>query len=105
MNQTQFVLLGFTLIGFFGSLSLFTPNLAWKDISILFRKDRKKEYIQFSNRYFGKVWLVTGCVSLILLIVSYLIKMNLQAYLVIVFYLLFLLIMRILLEISWNKQI
>ncbi|MBV7392231.1 hypothetical protein KUA55_16230 [Enterococcus sp. ALS3] len=103
MNQLQFLLVGFCVIGFFGSLSLFTPNVPWRDFTVFFRKEKKTEYLQYSNKFLGKTWLAIGCSSLVILLISFVIKIDIHFQLIIISYITFLLVMRIMLEISWQK--
>ncbi|MEO1769360.1 hypothetical protein [Candidatus Enterococcus ferrettii] len=103
MNQLQFLLIGFCVSGFFGSLSLFTPNLPWKDSTFLFRKEKKQEYLRYSNKFFGKTWLFIGFSSLILFLLSLFTSINIPLRWIFILYMVFLLLMRFLLEINWRK--
>lgn len=67
MSSLQFLLIGFCTVGFFGSLSLFTPNTLWNDLTYFFRKD-KKAYLKYSNRFHGKGYLAMGVSSLVFFI-------------------------------------
>lgn len=66
----RFLFGGFTLVFLFGSLSRFTPNTPWNDVSILFRKN-KKEYINFSNKIRGTYCLVLGILCLLMFLSSF----------------------------------
>ncbi|MGM0239886.1 hypothetical protein [Enterococcus sp. AZ103] len=104
MSQVQFLLVAFCALGFFGSLSILTPSVPWRDFTILFRKEKKEEYLKFSNSFLGKTWLAVGCCSSILLLVTFVIRINIRPQLIIICFAVFLLVMRILLEISWQKN-
>lgn len=47
------VLGGAALVCFFGSLSVFTPKVSWRDLTIYIRKN-KQEYLTFSNKFRGR---------------------------------------------------
>ncbi|EOL43197.1 hypothetical protein UC3_02174 [Enterococcus phoeniculicola ATCC BAA-412] len=104
MSQLQFIFLGFTVVGFFGSLSLITPNIQWKDFTVFFRKERRQKYLQYSNKYLGKVWLTVGIISLVLFATSLIFEFKINLYFTIFLYVSYLLVTRILLEISWRKN-
>ena len=103
MSSLQFLLIGFCTVGFFGSLSLFTPNTLWNDLTYFFRKD-KRAYLKYSNRFHGKVYLAIGVSSLVFLLVSVVVKLNLSLYFVCFSYVAFFIAMEILLQVGWNRK-
>ena len=103
MEEFQYLLIGLCIMGFFGSLSVFTPHTPWNDITYLFRKVDKQKYLQYSNKFFGKTWLTIGISSLILLLLTWAIKINIPIQLILFLFFLYLFIKIVLLEVGWRK--
>ncbi|MGG5333915.1 hypothetical protein IGI46_005085 [Enterococcus sp. AZ163] len=103
MKEFQYLLLGLCIIGFFGSISMFTPNTPWNDITYLFRKVDKQKYLRYSNKFFGKTWLTVGISSLILFLLTLIIKINIPIQLILFLFFIYLFIRVVLLEVGWRK--
>lgn len=101
------LLLGLTILGFFGSLQYLFPNTLWNDTSVFFRKN-KTDYLNFSNRFRGKYCFFLGCTSLAFFFVSFFIKVgpnqdNIELILFIILTL-YIVVNEFRLEMKWNKQ-
>jgi uncharacterized membrane protein YesL len=103
MDENQFFLLGLIVVGFVGSLATFTPNTSWNDVTVFFRKD-KKEYLAYSNKFHGKVWLFVGISALLLLGLSFVSKIKIPFLFILSFYILFLLVMEVVCQVIWRKK-
>ncbi|MGM0216129.1 hypothetical protein [Enterococcus sp. AZ109] len=105
MTQTQTFFIGLCIIGLFGSLAMFTPRVPWNDFTHHFRKERKAEFLAYHNRFIGKVWLSIASISFLLLLLSFVIKIQFSNKSIFLFFAAYLLIFRLLLEVFWRKKI
>ena len=103
MTSIQILFLGFCVLGLFGSLSLVTPHVLWNDLTYFFRKDRK-EYLTFSNRYHGKMYLVIGLISFVLFLVSWFVRIVVSLYAVFFVYIAFWMLAEVLIQIHWLRK-
>jgi cobalamin biosynthesis protein CobD/CbiB len=103
MTSIQILFLGFCVLGLFGSLSLVTPHVLWNDLTYFFRKDRK-EYLRFSNRYHGKMYLVIGLISFVLFLVSWFVRIVVSLYAVFFVYIAFWMLAEVLIQIHWLRK-
>lgn len=94
--------LALVVVGLFGSISLFTPNITWNDPTIIFRKNQEA-YRRFSNRFMGKYWLSVAAVSFVLLLLSILDVINIPPLLIGICYLGSTLVAFITLHFKWKK--
>lgn len=99
----RFALIAITIMGLFGSLSLFTPKMMWNDFSYFFRKN-KAEYLAFSNQFRGKFLLLLAIISFTLFVLSFVLDYNIKSSFVFIVFLAYILIAHILLEIKWRKR-
>lgn len=98
-----FYLLCLTILGLFGSLSRFTPRIPWNDVTYLFRKERKAEYLAFSNQFMGKFWLGFAVVSFVLLLINFAIPFSFDPFFLVAGFVLSWLVAFVLLQLRWNK--
>lgn len=97
-----FMLVSIALLGIISSLAIWTPDVPWNDITYLFRQN-KKQYLAFSNRFRGKYLLLLGLIALCVLFVSYFIPFTLSDSVIGLFFILYLIIFRIILEVKWRQ--
>lgn len=96
------IYLALLVVGLFGSLSLFTPNVTWNDPTIIFRKNQDA-YRRFSNKFMGKYWLSVAGVSFILLLLSILEVIHFPTVLVGICYLIATFGAYVVLHFKWKK--
>ena len=87
-------------LGFFGSLSRFTPNTPWADVSYFFRKN-KKDYLAFSNKFRGNYYLILGLFSLVFFILSLFISFKMDGSFSFIVLVVYVCIAESILQIKW----
>ncbi|MGX7023804.1 hypothetical protein [Vagococcus hydrophili] len=103
MNETVWFFIAISIVSLFGSLSRFTPNTFWNDTSYFFRKN-KEEYLPFTNKLRGKCLLFFGVFNLVLSAFIYLLKISISLPILAAFFIIGLIAIELIVEISWNKK-